>query len=205
MTTCNCKSTHVQGRRIVITGGPGAGKTALLEIANKKFCQHVAALPEAATIIFSGGFWRHNTLASRRAGQRAIYHVQRELEQMVEDEARYALALCDRGTVDGIAYWAGEEVDYWRELGTTREAELARYAAVIHLRTPTAEEGYNNQNPVRIETAAEARRIDERIDAAWAGHPRRYFVDSHMDFLSKVQKGLALIAAEIPECCRPGA
>jgi predicted ATPase len=56
---------------VVLTGGPGAGKTALLEIARRNFCEHIAVLPEAVSIVFGGGFWRKETAPARRAAQRA--------------------------------------------------------------------------------------------------------------------------------------
>ena len=65
---------------IVLTGGPGAGKTAVLEMLRKEVCPHVAILPEAAGILFGGGFWRLPTDSARAAAQRAIFRVQRELE-----------------------------------------------------------------------------------------------------------------------------
>lgn len=46
-------------RRIVLTGGPGAGKTALLELIRQSFCSHVTVLPEAASIVFGGGWDGH--------------------------------------------------------------------------------------------------------------------------------------------------
>ena len=63
--------------------------------------------------------------------------------------------LCDRGTVDGLAYWPGPE-SFWDHVATTLEQQLARYDAVIHLRTPSAANGYNQSNPLRTEGAAEA-------------------------------------------------
>jgi len=76
--------------------------------------------------------------------------------------------------------------------------ELARYDAVIHLRTPTAEAGYNHQNPLRRESPAEAAAIDVRIAAAWADHPRRYEVAATPDFLSKAARAIEILRAEIP-------
>ncbi len=55
---CACESPH-QGKRIALTGGPGAGKTAVLELLRKYFCKHVRVLPEAASILFGGGFPRY--------------------------------------------------------------------------------------------------------------------------------------------------
>ena len=58
---------------MVITGGPGAGKTALLEVVRHHFCSHVAVLGESASILFGGGFPRRQSAPSRKAAQRAIY------------------------------------------------------------------------------------------------------------------------------------
>lgn len=195
---CSCTKAVHEPRFVALTGGPGAGKTAVLEIARVLLCEHVAVLPEAATIVYGGGFPRREG-AARRAGQRAIYHVQRELERMVREERRAALALCDRGTVDGLAYWPGSPASYWDELGTTLPAELDRYTAVIHLRTPPDDQ-YVIRG-VRVESAAEARAIDERIAHAWRDHPRRFVVNSADSFLDKVVRAIALIREELPACC----
>ena len=66
---------------IVLTGGPGAGKTAVLEMLRRVVCPHVAILPESAGILFSGGFWRGTSIDAHKSAQRAIFHVQRELGQ----------------------------------------------------------------------------------------------------------------------------
>ena len=85
-----------QGRLVVITGGPGSGKTALLELVRRHFHVRVAVLPEAASILFGGGFPRLSSETGRRCAQRAIFFVQRQLERMGQDEAAARLVLCDR-------------------------------------------------------------------------------------------------------------
>ena len=156
---CSCESPHV-GKRIVLTGGPGAGKTAVLELIRKYF------------------------------------------ELLVGGEGLLAITLCDRGTVDGLAYWPGPPDEMLAEVGSSRDAEVVRYDAVIHLRTPSAAFGYNRSNSLRIEPAVVAAEIDLRIEEAWRGHPRRFFVDSREDFLVKAAEVLRLLRAELPECCR---
>lgn len=200
---CSCSNKgHSSAPLIVLTGGPGAGKTAVLEIAKRNLCEHIAVLPEAASIVFGGGFWRHPSLQAKKAAQRAIFHVQRESERLVLEERHAAILLCDRGTLDGLAYWPESEESYFKELQIDRASELRRYAAVIHLRVPSEEHGYNLSNPVRIESADQAARIDRKIEAAWSGHPKRFFVESGADFLEKARRAVELIRAELPECCK---
>jgi predicted ATPase len=199
MKPCECREPH-ERRRVVLTGGPGAGKTAVLELIRHSFCEHVKILPESASIVFGGGFPRGGTELMLKAAQRAIFYVQRELEAAADAE-NPAIVLCDRGTIDGGAYWPGGE-DLWASVGTTLEEQIRRYDAVIHLRTPGGTAGYNHQNPLRIESAEEAAAIDVRIDRAWEHHPRRFIVEPSSHFLDKAAHALDILRGELPECCR---
>jgi predicted ATPase len=187
-------------KTIVLTGGPGAGKTAVLELVRQQFCPHVQILPEAAGIVFGGGFPRTGSLEWRRGAQRAIFFVQRELESTGEAE-NAAIVLCDRGTVDGAAYWPGPE-SFWDSVGTTLERELGRYDAVIHLRTPPIDGGYNHTNPLRLESAMAAAEIDAQLLKIWDGHPRRFVVPPSPDFLEKAVRTVEILKAEVPDCCK---
>jgi predicted ATPase len=199
MSHCSCTHGH-DPRRVVLTGGPGAGKTAVLEVLRRATCEHVVVLPEAAGLIFRGGFPRGSSVAARRCTQRAIFYVQHELEATAL-EANAAIVTCDRGTIDGFAYWPGPD-DMWESLGTTLADELARYHAVIHLRTPPVGAGYNHDNPLRTESAEEAAAIDARIAIAWSRHPRRFEIPATIDFFEKVRRAVDLVLAELPACCR---
>jgi predicted ATPase len=195
---CACRQTHVPFR-MVLTGGPGAGKTAVLELCRQYFCRHVVILPESASVLFAGGFPRGGSEAERQATQRAIYHVQRELEVIAEAQDGAAVVLCDRGSVDGAAYWPGPG-SLFESVGSSLEAELARYEAVIHLRTPDPRD-YTHDNPVRIESATQAAVIDEAIAVAWRQHPHVSVVESRASFLDKAAAALALVRAKLPACC----
>lgn len=197
---CGCTRSEHSPKLVVVTGGPGAGKTAVLELARQAFCEHVVVLPEAASIVFGGGFPRRSDPPARRAAQRTIFHVQRQLETLVLEERRAAVALCDRGTLDGLAYWPDRAADYFEQLGTTKDAELNRYAAVIHLRTPGADEGYVT-SPLRIESADEAAAIDRRIVEAWRDHPVRFEVPTNHQFADKALAALTRIREQLPRCC----
>jgi predicted ATPase len=194
--------------RIVLTGGPGAGKTAVLELARRELCEHVEVLPEAASIVFGGGFPRYEDEVGKRSAQRTIYHVQSELEIMLLLRRRNvvaAIGLCDRGTLDALAYWPGDPQDFFREMQTTLDAELARYAAVLHLRVPESAAEYK-QSHIRRESYTQARAIDDRLLDVWSTHPRRVIINGSKDFLFKAEQALRAIRAEVPThvCGRPG-
>lgn len=66
--------------RVVLTGGPGGGKTTAADLYRREIGDEVVIVPEAATLLYSGGFPREGENGVRRATQRAIYHVQLNLE-----------------------------------------------------------------------------------------------------------------------------
>lgn len=154
-------------------------------------------------MLFRGGFPRSSTRSGKKATQRAIYRVQHELEEVASIESGAAVVLCDRGTLDGLAYWPEDFASFFGELGTSEAAELVRYAAVIHLRTPSAHDGYDRTNPLRVETASEAQRIDERIGEAWKRHPRVLAVPTADDFITKARTAITVITEEVREWCGP--
>ena len=197
---CGCKTHPGQTSFVVVTGGPGAGKTAIHELARRRFCDHVRVLPEAASMLCGGGFPRIGAVDARRAIQLAIFHVQQSIERAVAADGVTGVALCDRGTLDGIAYWPDDEASYLQAVGTTKEAMYAHYAAVIHLRTPSVRH-YNHDNPFRIEPFERAAALDEKIAAIWAGHPRRTVIDANDDFLEKARRALEAIETHVPACC----
>jgi hypothetical protein len=121
--------------------------------------------------------------------------------ESVADAEKPAIVLCDRGTVDGNAYWIGPG-DLFSSVGTTLDEQIKRYDAVIHLRTPALGTGYNHQNPLRIEYRRRGLRHRERIAKAWDKHPRRFFVETSADFLTKAARALEILRGELPECCR---
>jgi predicted ATPase len=179
-------------KRIVITGGPGAGKTSALEMAKWTLRPHIGFACESATIVFGGGFPREKSVAARCAAQRAIFHVQRELESLWDGDPTVDALLCDRGTPDSAAYYPGPVDALYGAVGTTRAAELARYDAVIHMRPPRGNHEYQ-QVGLRTESVVEAARMDALIAAAWDGHPNRVFVADSHDFVAKMRRVMALI------------
>src|SRR5262245_36121230 len=106
-------------RRIAITGGPGAGKTTLWRALVAANAERVVGVPEVATLLLSHVFPSVRCESERHAVQRAIFHVQRELEDVHAGRAQpHQVLLCDRGTVDGGGYWPAGHQAFFRALST---------------------------------------------------------------------------------------
>jgi hypothetical protein len=122
---------------------------------------------------------------------------------MALESAAHAAILCDRGTIDGLAYWPGPWDTFFAEIGTTLDRELARYDAVVHLRVPDATNGYH-ASALRIESPREAREIDARLLEVWSKHPSRIVIDAGADFLLKARQAMSAIRQRLPPaCCAP--
>ncbi|WP_437620395.1 ATP/GTP-binding protein [Sorangium sp. So ce1151] len=198
----DCRCTGPAGHRaklVVLTGGPGGGKTLALGTLRSRLCAHVAVVPEIAGIVFGSGFPRFGGPAVRRAAQRAIFHLQREYERALIAESGAAVIVCDRGTIDGLAYWPDSAESYFREMNTSREEELSRYATVIHLHTIAR--SAHGRFTDRHELPAAAVELDERQLRNWEGHPRRFIVDVSDDFSEKITRVIELVRGELPACC----
>jgi predicted ATPase len=90
---------------IVLTGGPGGGKTALIEeLRRDPFWRgRVAVLPEAISLM--GGL---GVSPQEKRFQRLMVALQMALEDALRaalDDRSPRLVLCHRGSLDPLAYW----------------------------------------------------------------------------------------------------
>jgi len=183
-----------------VTGGPGGGKTTAVDFFRREIGEQIVIVPEAATMIFSGGFPREPEEHARMAAQRAVYHVQRNLEDVQAALYPERVLLCDRGTVDGAVYWPGEPDGFFEELKTSLEAELERYDAVIFFESAAVGGmGIEGGNPIRSETMDEAVDLNSRLRAIWAQHPHFTVVEHNPSFFRKIGLGLDALSETIRE------
>jgi predicted ATPase len=197
-----CSNRSSSCCRVALTGAPGGGKTTAADFFRREIGDRVVIVPEAATILFHGGFPRSRESTVSRVAQTTIFQVQRNLEEVQRDLYPGRILLCDRGTVDGAAYWPGAAGGFFASLGTTLEAELGRYEAVIFFETAAlggiAIEG---GNPSRIESLKEAVELDAKLRALWMRHPRFILVPRDVSFFKKIGLGLAALEQIINDLC----
>ena len=185
--------------RIVITGGPCAGKTTAMSWVQKAFTRKgyaVLFVPETATELITGGVapWTCGTNTDFQVCQ---FRLQLCKEKVYEQAANTmktdkVLIVCDRGALDNKAYMTGEEFAQVLGCLNTNEIELRdSYDAVFHLVTAAkgAEEFYTTENnTARKETVEEAAAIDDKLISAWTGHPHLRVIDNSTGFKGKMRR-----------------
>jgi predicted ATPase len=180
--------------RVVLTGGPGGGKTTAADLFRREIGDRVIVVPEAATLLFTGGFPRPTQADAQRSAQSAIYQVQRGLEDIQAAQYPDRILLCDRGTVDGGAYWPDGASDFYDTVGSSHADELARYDAVIFFETAAlGHHGFESENRYRTESQQEAIELDGRLRALWSPHPHFTVVPHAASFFRKMTIGLGLL------------
>ncbi|MCD7752172.1 MAG: AAA family ATPase [Lachnospiraceae bacterium] len=196
--------------KIVITGGPCAGKTTAMSWLQNSFTEKgyaVLFVPETATELIGGGVapW---TCGSNADYQKCQVRLQMEKEHIFEQAARTMpqqkiLIVCDRGVLDNKAYMTRQEFDdILGGMGLNEVEVRDSYDAVFHLVTAAkgAEQFYTTaNNTARTETPEQAAAMDDKLIAAWTGHPHLRVIDNAMDFEGKMKHLLAEVAAFLGE------
>ncbi len=198
-------------KKIVLTGGPCAGKTTALVKVIEHFSSlgyKVFTIPEVPTMFTQSGM---NYLTSNEKfffeGEKATFMTQVGLEdsfaRMAETLDQPVIIVCDRGTMDISTYLTPE---FWQRIiseeGYTNTELRARYDAVLHLVSAAdgAEQFYTTANNAqRLEKADEAglqiaRELDKKIVSAWKGHPHLRVINNHEDFNNKLNRVLKEIS-----------
>ena len=198
--------------RIVLTGGPCAGKTTALAKIIEHFGSlgyQVFTLPEVPTMFTAAGM---NYLTTNKdyfyEGEKATLEVQLALEdkfyRMAQECTEPCIIVCDRGAMDISAYMVP---DMWntltRAVGTSTPELRERYDAVLHLVSAAdgAEQYYTTANNAqRYEQMNEeglrvARLLDKKVIKAWTGHPHLRVINNHDDFDAKMKRVIKEISS----------
>ena len=181
-------------KRIVLTGGPGGGKTTALDLFRRELSGKIAIVPEAATMVFGAGIERVTDPEVIKEQQKTIFDLQKSLENVQRRIHPDRLVLCDRGGLDGLAYWPGSENEFFETMGTSLEEELNQYDAVIFFETAAASGmGIKSNNPIRNESEQAAIDLDKKLQGIWSRHPNYNFVSSSESFVKKIMFGIMTI------------
>ncbi len=200
MGNCDRKIT-----KIVITGGPCAGKTTAMNKVKEYFEKegfNVVIVPETATELICSGIapW---TMDSKTNYQMYQMKLQFEKERIYSEAAEHLqkdgklLVVLDRGAMDNKAYLTDDQFDsILSVLELTEEDILGRYSAVFHLVSAAKGDGkaYSlANNTARTESADEASGIDDRLLLVWKNHPYRKIIDNNINFETKLENLIVAI------------
>lgn len=199
-------------KKIVLTGGPCAGKTTALVKIMEHFSSigyKVFVIPELPTLFLQAGM---DYLTDNKdlfyEGEKATLEMQIALEdkflQMAKSVKQPVLIVCDRGTMDISAYM---NPVLWNQIisdaNMNNEMLHSRYDAVLHLVSAAdgAEQFYTTAtNNKRTEGIELARILDKKVIQAWSEHPHLRVINNHEDFETKLERVLQEISdvLEIP-------
>ena len=196
--------------KIVITGGPCAGKSTAMSWVQNAFTQMgytVLFVPETATELITGGVapW---TCGTNGDYQKCQMKLQIEKEEVFCDAAATmpadkVLIVCDRGTLDNKIYM--DELEFFsvlKDIGINEVELRDNYDAVFHLVTAAkgAVEFYTTaNNSARTETVEEAAVMDDKLISAWTGHPHFRVIDNSSDFEDKMRRLISEISSFLGE------
>ena len=192
-------------KKIVLTGGPCAGKTTALVKIMEHFSSigyKVFIIPELPTLFLQAGM---DYLTDNKD---LFYEGEIALEdkflQMAKSVKQPVLIVCDRGTMDISAYM---NPVLWNQIISdakmNNEMLRSRYDAVLHLVSAAdgAEQFYTTAtNNKRTEGIELARILDKKVIQAWSEHPHLRVINNHEDFETKLERVLQEISdvLEIP-------
>lgn len=206
----NEEKKNIKISKIVLTGGPCAGKTTALSWINNYFSKRgytVLFVPETATELITNGVapWTCGTNFDYQTFQ---IRLQKIKEQIFDEAAKTMksdkiLIVCDRGILDNKAYMKDVEFKkVLKELGTNETKERDSYDAVFHLVSAAKgkEEAYTLANNVaRTENIEQAKKLDDKIISAWTGHPHFRIIDNSTEFEQKLARLLKEITSFLGE------
>lgn len=192
--------------RIVLTGGPCAGKSTVLKRIVQRYTEKgykVYTLPESATLFIQSGADfltkdAHLSFVTETAKLQFQLQMEDSMRRIAEACGQKSMIISDRGSMDTFAY-ISEEVKQaiLKDIGRT-EVELRdeRYDAVLHICTAAkgAEQFYTlANNTCRSESIEVARHVDDRLMSAWVGHPCLQVINAEIDFEVKIKNVLAVM------------
>lgn len=197
--------------RIVLTGGPCAGKTsaqARLAEFFENLDWKVYRVPETATTLLCGGVkWPELSHEQAYLFQLNLLKTLLQIEQTFFDLAaghrdKNVLVICDRGAMDPFAFVNAEDQERMlRETGQTLVGlRDQRYDLVVHMVSASngAEGHYQlDNNTARKENLDLAREMDRKASLAWVGQPYLHVIDNSTGFEDKLHRVIQCVCERL--------
>ena len=203
LTDDKTATSKMKPTRIVLTGGPCAGKSkALIMLATwlPQIRRLPVLLPESASIVFGAmGRPDYSNKPRLMACQKAIARFQMQMEDLFLDTIcpPNAVLIADRGVLDAKAFLFPEDWQHLLEaVNLTEPVALQRYDAVIHMVTTAngAPEHYKLEG-FRNETPEEAITQDKQLQQVYGQHQCHQIIDNSSDFAGKLERMKTAISA----------
>lgn len=196
-------------KKIVLTGGPCAGKSSSLELIkdylnNKNYLIYV--VQESATELINSGIKPFgNDSIDLLNFQDILLKYQINKESLIENVAieyktnKDIVIIYDRGINDYKAYIGQKDYDELLSKYKLEEKDiLNRYDLVIHLETAAKNIDYTTENnKARSEDKKEAIELDEKTFKAWSNHNNLIKISAYDNFLDKQKEIISVIEKNI--------
>ena len=189
--------------KIVLTGGPGGGKSSILNEIKKRFTNYntrVITVNETASIMGNDNL-KPVECNNPFAFQDQVYLIQNAREDAADALAEFfgaenVIIVYDRGVLDNRAYLKPgqfEEILYNHQ-GNEMEI-LDKYDLVINLMTAAHLDGkyQKESNPIRSENPDEALELDKKTLDSWIFHRNLYNVEATDNFDDKVERVIDIV------------
>ena len=194
-------------KKIVLTGGPSAGKSSSLEFVRKYYSElgyKVYIVSETATDLMNSGIIPNQTNLSLLEFQDIIFKSQLFKENLVlnivnNNNFLNNIIIFDRGILDNKAYIKDEEFEMiLKKYNYSENDLLARYDLIIHLETGAKSNYYRtDNNSCRKENVDLAIKLDNLTYKAWHNHNNLVKIECYDNFYNKQNEIISVIDKEL--------
>ncbi len=197
--------------RIVLTGGPCAGKTTAQADMREWLLEreyYPIFVPEAATSLMRAGLSPLRPEFQPAVLQHVLLHeaMLENAAKRLQDEGKKPVLIADRGVCDQLAYAGMDQMQTLLREHDLRFEQVRdeRYDGVIYMRSAAngAEQFYTAaSNETRYETLEEAKLLDDRTMHAWVGTPHLIVIKNEPDepFSGKINRAVGALARILGE------